>query len=88
MCASTGSGVSPPLSPAACWAVGELLTKGTLRPPSAGCSPEAVLASRNILRHSTVQPIITIIVSLLTSVRKLSVKLFLSSCFSGAGAKC
>lgn len=40
------------------------------------------------LRHSVVQPIITIIVSLLTGVHKLSVKLFLSSCFSGAGAKC
>lgn len=48
----------------------------TLEPLSVGCSLEALLAGRNILlKHSVVQPIIIIIVSLLTRVHKLSVNL-------------
>lgn len=40
------------------------------------------------LMHSVVQPITIIIVPLLTRVHKLSVNLFLSSCFFGARAMC
>lgn len=48
----------------------------TLDPPSVGYGLEALLAGRNILlKHSVVQPIIIIIVSLLTRVHKLSVNL-------------
>lgn len=40
------------------------------------------------LKHSVVQPITIIIVPLLNRVHKLSVNLFLSSCFFGARAMC
>lgn len=40
------------------------------------------------LKHSVVEPVIIIIVSLLTRVHQLSVNLLLSSCFFGARAKC
>lgn len=40
------------------------------------------------LKHSVVQPITIIVVPLLTRVHKLSVNLFLSSCFFGARAMC
>lgn len=59
-----------------------------LDPPSGMQSGGPFGRQEYTLKHSVVQPITIIIVPLLTRVHKLSVNLFLSSCFFGARAMC